>query len=419
MKDWSLAVAANVIHDFSTLSEQQKRGIIDYLNRHFPPAVYEKHLACRRNALANSASAREALFGGTQVFPPLKKNSEMTATPSDLNGAAVVLTAGGEGERLRKSLEARGSTPESLADFTKATYPLPNLHKDFGALHANLCFIAHVCRQTAIDIPVVVTTGPAGSITARIIPQIIERHARFGLKYIRIIEQDERLHFTTDEKIAWSIVNGMPRPVTQPDETGGPLMKLKTKSGGDQSTLEWTQSLGCSRIVVLQATGLYEPSVLYSMAAAARTNDCVGAGILRSAFVQNDPFGTYVGVTKNNRTRVCIIEQNIRTMETLSVKDPSGKHFLPYNTGLYALSCTLLQNNNLPDYATPPKEIVPGLPRSPKIGYAATDLFACAQKPAVLSVPSGSFEVIKTVDDLEKLTALAVRCGIADVCRKF
>jgi hypothetical protein len=79
----------------------------------------------------------------------------------------------------------------------------------------------------------------------------------------------------------------------------------------------------------------------------------------------------------------------------------------------------LIRNNDLPDYATPPKEVVPGFPRSPKIGYAATDLMSLAHNPAVLTVSEDAFAVIKNVEDLARLTALAKAAGLDAICRKI
>jgi hypothetical protein len=152
------------------------------------------------------------------------------------------------------------------------------------------------------------------------------------------------------------------------------------------------------------------------MAAALKNHDCVGVGILRSEFTENDPFGTYVATVKNGVKKVVIVEQDIRNQATLRVKDATHKYYLPYNTGLYAFSCGLLEHADLPDYATPPKEISSLLPRSPKIGYAATDLFSLSKNPAVLCIPRDWFEVIKNADDLQKLSDLGKRFGIDKMC---
>jgi len=66
----------------------------------------------------------------------------------------------------------------------------------------------------------------------------------------------------------------------------------------------------------------------------------------------------------------------------------------------------------LPDYATPPKEILPEIERSPKIGYAATDLLPLALNPVILTVSPDTYAVIKTADDLETLSEAAHRFGL-------
>jgi hypothetical protein len=111
-----------------------------------------------------------------------------------------------------------------------------------------------------------------------------------------------------------------------------------------------------------------------------------------------------------------IVEQEIRNETTMSLKDESDRHFLPYNTGLYAFDGALLAGSDLPDYATPAKEILPDLPRSPKVGYAATDIFGLAKNPGVLCIPPTSFAVIKTADDLGVVTALGKRFKIDRMC---
>ena len=184
----------------------------------------------------------------------------------------------------------------------------------------------------------------------------------------------------------------------------------------DGSVLDWIRKLGCDKILLLQATGLYEPRLLFQMAFGLATFDCVGVGIVRRRFEAADPFGTYVATVKNGRENVIIVEQEIRNEATLQVTDESKTCFLPYNTGLYAFTTDLLEKGDLPDYATPPKEVFRFLPRSPKIGYAATDLFTLAKKPGVLSIPRDWFEVIKNADDLQKLADLGKRFGVDKMC---
>ena len=418
MNSWTLESAEKEVLDFKNLTSRQQTGLIAWLNDKFPPLTYRLQRERRERALINTQSAKLVLRGAVQKFPPYINNGLQPHRPEDLEGCAIVLTAGGDGERLKKSLLSRGVSESALKDFTKATYSLPGLFGGFGALHANLCLISSLNKKHGLRLPVVVTTGPAGSTTARVVPEILKKYDRFGLERLMVVEQDERLHLSMEGKIAFSIIDNTPRPVTHPDETGGPLMKLKKEGAGlDGSVLEWLKRRGCEKIILLQATGLYEPGMLFCLASALRQHDCVGAGIFRARFDATDPFGTYVATVKDGLEKVVIVEQEIRNEETMRVKDPSGAFYLPYNTGLYAFSIELLAQADLPDYATPPKEILPNIPRSPKIGYAATDLFALSKNPAVLSIPRDWFEVIKNADDLEKLSELGKRFGIDKMCR--
>jgi hypothetical protein len=125
-----------------------------------------------------------------------------------------------------------------------------------------------------------------------------------------------------------------------------------------------------------------------------------------------------VSLERNGKESLVIVEQGIRNEATMGIRDETGEFYLPFNTGLYVLDITLLVKSGLPDYATPPKEILPGLPRSPKTGYAATDIMACAKHGAVLAVEPDSYAAIKSADDLDGLFALAKRYGILDICDK-
>jgi hypothetical protein len=102
----------------------------------------------------------------------------------------------------------------------------------------------------------------------------------------------------------------------------------------------------------------------------------------------------------------------------MDLRDQSGKWHVPYNSGLYVFDLELLLKNDLPDYATPPKEIMSTLPKSPKIGYAITDIMAMAHNPAVLAIAQDSYENIKSVDDAARLLDLAKRCGVLDICKQ-
>jgi hypothetical protein len=450
---WTINTLKNIVCNWDSLDDVQAEVFLTYMNQRFPPDVFQSHLDKRRRALENAAASKKLLDGAVQSFPDVVNYHSLNLDGDNgfggLSGFAIVFTAGGEGERLRLSLLEKGVPADSLRDFTKATYPLKGFYEDFGALQINLAMVCRICRQYNIDIPVIVTTGPEGSVTDRVIPAILRKHNDFGLPHVKVVSQDERLHFTVDEKIAVRFEGGAPYPITQPDETGGPLMKLKQKvgSGGinsgcndgninniydinhidninnihnidnidninNISTLQWLSGLGCEKLLIVQGTAIYEPKMLAFMSAAARGHDCVGVGIPRDNFGPKDPFGTFVCIDRGGARSVCIVEQDIRNDETRSIRDRNTGAYLPFNTGFYAVDRNLLENNDLPDYATPPKEVLPGLPRSPKIGYAATDILPLAKRPLILTVSPDMYAVIKTAEDLETMSETAVRFGL-------
>jgi hypothetical protein len=153
------------------------------------------------------------------------------------------------------------------------------------------------------------------------------------------------------------------------------------------------------------------------MAEAARSYDGLGVGILRSRFAMEDPFGSLVVLKTTKKEQLVILEQEVRNSQTYALKDHSGRYFLPYNTGFYVFDREVLKINDLPDYATPPKEVLPRIPRSPKVGYAATDILSLIQKPAVLIIQPDQYGVIKKVDDLARLADMAKRFGLDEVCQ--
>ncbi len=419
MSKWSNEFAEEHIHEFDTLSEIQKKHLLSILDEKFPPKTFEWHADLQKKALVNAGESKHILAEATQRYPRLIQSDHISGALADLHEYAIVLTAGGDGVRMRSSLRSQGIGEDALQDFIKATYQIPGFPNGFGCLQADLAVIEDLSKQAGFQIPVIVTTGPKGSTTARVIPQVIERNNSFGLTHVRTLNQGERLHLSQDGKIVCVMIDELPWPATNPDETGGPFMKMK-KAGFDEgkSAIEWLKSLGCKKIIALQATALFDPSIILAMAHAGKQHDCVGVGVLRKGFEAKDPFGTFVTLEKKGKQSTIIVEQAIRNDATMNLMDPSNTFHLPYNTGLYIFDVELLLENSLPDYATPPKEILPSIPKSPKIGYAATDLVALAKDPAVLSVNLDCYENIKTVDDLQKLSDLGKRYGIIDICKR-
>ncbi|MBD3420161.1 MAG: hypothetical protein GF398_08605 [Chitinivibrionales bacterium] len=417
---WSTAQAQEHIYEFDNLNIRQQKQLLNTLNAAFPPSRYRREKQQRRAALINTEKGRRLLEGAQQHYPHLIYFDDVAGPQADMRRIGFVLTAGGEGERLRQSLMQQGAAEHELTNFTKATWPLPHFHGNFGALHCNLAVIADLCQRSNRDIPVIVTTGPQGSTTARVIPQVIDENDGFGLKQLKILAQNERLHLTDDEKIVWQLTDDEPHPVTNPDETGGPLAGLgdALPNRAGQSGLDWLRSCGGAKLLVLQATALYDPHLIHAMVNASQAVDALGVGIVRESFPADDPYGSFVLVNNRARPSLAILEKDIRNEFTRKIRDESGKHYLPFNTGFYAFDAELLEKNNLPDYATPPKEIRPDLPRSPKIGYAATDILPLAHHPAVLGVGADLFAVIKKADDLPRLAQLGRKCGLDALCRK-
>lgn len=416
---WTAAVASDKVLDFDKLHVNGQQHLIECLNDRFPPAVYEEHVRRRRNALNNLAAGRSMLDGAELAYPVCLPSDEITGRANDLEGYGIMLTAGGEGERLRLSLLEHGIPESDLQDFTKATFPLPGFPEGFGTLHVNLALCRHLCRESGLDIPVIVSTGPEHSVTARVIPSILEKQDYLGLRNLHIIAQDERLHLTLEEQIAYTFEHGkdQPTPITNPDETGGPVMKLKrVEPGSTKNTLDWLGALGCTKIILLQATALYGPGLVLHLAAAGKTHDGLGIGIARSDFPPEDPYGTYVLLSREVGAGLVIAEQAVRNDATRRLTDPATGNYLPLNTGLYVFDCDLIRKSDLPDYASPPKEVLPGQPRSPKIGYAATDILPLAHNPAVLTVPKDSYAVLKNIEDLARLSEAGKRLGLARLC---
>lgn len=411
---WTEDLATEHIHSFNEFNETEKTKIINDLNKTFTHDKFIEQLKKAESAIKNSEEQSTILAKGNQLYPETVKINNEAEHNNLIEKFAIVLMAGGEGERLRLSLLEKGYKPEDLQDFTKATFPLPNFPEGFGALQTNLLVIGSLCKKYSTDIPVIITTGPKGSTTADLIPKIIKKSNNFGLENVKVIAQNERLHLSIDKKI----VIKESGPATNPDETGGPIMKLKERTESEESVLDWLETLQKEKIMVLQATALYDPSLIETMALAAKDYDGLGIGIERENFPEKDPYGTFVLIEENGKKSLRIIEQAIRNDKTRELQNSEGK-YLPFNTGFYIFDSSILQSCDLPDYSTPAKEVTPDLPKAPKIGYAATDIIAFAEKPAVLTISKDSFAVIKDASDPERLSILAKKYGLQELCKEF
>ncbi len=415
---WDTEYAKASIEDFDKLSHEQAIDLLETLNREFPPEEYEKEKECLLNAFNNRERRRDLLQKGIQGFPVCVDPETGSAPEKErISKTAVLLTAGGEGQRLKESLKQNGVSNEALADITKATYPVADSPGKPGTLHIDLLLIAGICRETGTDIPVIVSTGPAGSNTAEIIPEILRKNRGFGIKNLKSIAQGKRLHLSNNKKIVWYMKEGTPQPVTNPDETGGPVARMQRREGGEkESPISWLKRLGIEHLLVLQGTAVYKKEFIYSLIKAFPESDGIAAGIPRKSFPEDDPYGTLLTIEHNSKKSLKIIEKDERDSETRSLKNLEDKTYLPFNTGLYRFSLRMLNEKRLPDYITPPKEILPGIQKAPKCGFAATDIISLAENPCVIKIAPDSFSVLKKKSDITEINRTYNESGIREIC---
>ncbi len=405
MENWTKDLANKWVLDFEDFSDEKKQIVLEYLNDKIPHSEYLSQNKKRKDALGVLEESRKVLSDVKQVFPPCLSKSEIEFKHSDLEGCLIFLTAGGDGERLKQSLIDQGISEEELSGFTKATFPLPDYPNQYGALQVNLMLIAQISKKHSINIPVIVSTGPEGSQTAELIPQIMKENNDFGLKFLKVIQQGERLHLTNESKIVIKETDNGFIAAVNPDETGGPIMSLKNE-------LDLIRKLAVNRVILLQATGLYDPDTIFYIATAAKHHDCLTIGVTRQQFPESDPYGTMLLIEKDQKKQMLILESQVINTQTRQLRHPHNNSFLPYNTGIYAFDVELLQKGDLPNYASPAKEIAPGIPPAPKVGYAATDLPTFANNPGVLTLDPESFAVIKNADSLAHVAKLGQKYGL-------
>lgn len=410
MTSWNEDQLQKAVYNYNSFTATQKSKVKMLLDTTYSYEAYEKQVLFTKEAVANMKEARSILDSAKQLFPETLDDSELTSNNQDLKGYGVVITAGGEGERLKVSLQEEGYAEDALADFTKATWALPGLNEELGALQINLKLLADISKEIGVDIPVVVTTGPEGTTTARVIPEIIKANSNFGLKNLDIIAQDEKLHLTREHQIACKWDDDECALATNPDETGGPIMKLKEKIGGT-SVLQRMKEHGATKIMVLQGTAVYRPSLLSDIAKAASRVNGLGIGIKRETFPTDDPYGTFVLVEEKGVQSLKIIEKDVRNSDTEALQNTTGA-FLPYNTGFYAFDLELLETHSLPAYASPDKIVLEGIEKAPKTGYAATDTIGSAEKCAVLTISQDDFAVLKNSNDLPRLSEAVIRYNL-------
>ncbi len=412
---WSEEELDIAVHEYSNCDDSTKKMIAAAISPLFSFDEYKDQLNKKESALENTEMGKSILSSASQLFPDTVASEFVEVNRDDLRNYGIVITAGGEGERLKVTLQEQGFTEEELVDFTKATWPLPEFTGGFGALQINLALIASLSKEIGHDIPVIVTTGPEETTTARVIPEIIKKANNFGLKKIKVIAQNERLHLTNENKIAWKIEDNCAKIATNPDETGGPLMKLLEVDQSGKSPINWIESNGANRIMVLQGTAVYNPLLVEQIASAGIKYDGMGIGISREEFPESDPYGTFVLLEENSQKQLRIIEKNVRNSTSENLQDSDGR-YLPFNTGFYTFTTELICKNPLPDYAVPQKDLFPGYEKADKVGYAATDVIVPAQKSGVLTIPTDDFAVIKTSDDLPLLTIAAKKFNLQNYC---
>ncbi|ERP32159.1 hypothetical protein [Chitinivibrio alkaliphilus] len=403
MHSWTQPQLQYAIHNYAHCSPELQERIAHAVTEKYSYEAYVEEVAFKKEALCRLERTKSENTALPQGFPPTMDAQSIETTPKDLSTSAVLIMAGGAGERLKQSLLAEGYSPEDLTDFTKATFPLPGRTDKAGTLELTLTMI----RRFSPEIPVIVTTGPVGSTTARVIPDLLSRNNNFGLSNLQVLPQNERLHLTHENKIAWVENHGTVQLITSPDETGGPIMKLKSQLPKGEMVLTWLRNLGRTKTIVLQGTAVYRPEILPLMASAGTTCDALGIGISRTSFPQDDPYGSFVERSR----RIYIIEKDARTPHTYSLCDPAGKH-LPFNTGFYVFSNSVLAEKSLPPFAVRDKEVLPDLPHAAKTGYAATDLLPLVDNSRVLTIPAEDFTVIKQSSDLPTVARAAEEFGL-------
>ncbi len=375
-------------------------AIADYLNKNVPINRYLAEREKWQKAHLNAALAGGGSRPKPISFPEIAESGSSFSLDAFKN-TAIILTAGGEGERLKKSLLDAGTAPEELKDFTKATWPLDGKTKAASTLGYNLLLLRAIARALGQKLPVIVTMGSEGSDTARLLPPYL---APYNDEYLDIItvSQGERLHLTTTGRLVLLAEPDL-RAAVNPDETGGPFMALKNPHERDKEGLiHYLLEKGMTNCLALQAIAIVKPLLMSSLAAALKTADVAVLGVKRDSFPESDPFGTIVSLREEAGERTVIVEAHNRWPALYELKDKEHG-FLPYNSGMYAFKTALLAGAALPDFICPPKIITAELPPAGKSGYAATDLLSLSSKVALCLTSADSFAVFKSLADRENL----------------
>jgi len=400
---WTEELLEQFIYDYANYSAEDILEIIKKLNKEYPPKDVLKELLDRRSAIQENQKIKNLLKNLKDPYPKTIKLSEIKNKSVDLSSIAIVLTAGGDGERLMQSLKNEGKTEEEIKNFTKATIPLPGFADDKSTLEINLRLIQKLEESLSITIPVIVTLGPIGSKTAELIPKFLKENENFDLKKLITVPQFKRIHFSNEEKI---VLDKNLNIITNPDETGGPIVRLKYPILKNEETgIEWLKNNGVNHVLILQAIGLYDFEIIKKIVSQKNKADLIALGIIRKEFRENDYFGTFIYLNDNEKRRLKILESHVIDENIRSIKN-NEEEFLPYNPGLYLFEISLIDNiNEIPFYASSDKEIKDGVEKAPKIGFAATDLTLIAKNPKILLIDNLNFSsLIKDYESLKEVS---------------
>lgn len=403
MEKWDNQSVKTYIDNIENFSRDELESIVNYLNENFPIDRYEKENTERKMALEELENTKNILNTHVQKYPSCYELSEINFNENDLNNIAFFFTAGGEGQRLRQSIEKNGKKNEVLENFTKATYPIQNFPENFGTLMINLALIKSFCDKYKTDIPVIISLGPKNSTTYNYIPSSIEKFKNFGLKNLFYIAQKERLHLTDEGKITINKTDNGFKASTNPDETGGPFMAFQK----DKNLVEKIRQLGIQKLLCIQGIGIYNPEILLKVASSNKEHDCYILGLPRENYPETDCFGTLVVLENEGKKQLRILESHMINNETRTLKSSDSSAYLPANSGLYVFDLSIFEEEiSRPFYATSAKEIEASKKLAPKIGYSATDFSRFSKNPAVLLVQNGNYSILKNIeslDDIEKL----------------
>lgn len=416
MNNWTKELFFTHIESPENFSENEILILLEFLNENYPVNSFLSEIEDRKIALKNMKETTSLLENATQKFPKAYDFEEIIFDENSLREVAFFFTAGGEGQRLAQSLNKNGDEKNFLENFTKATIEIKDFPEKFGTLMINLSIVKHLSDTYKIDFPVIISLGPIGSTTSKVIPKEIASFNNFGLRNIHYILQGERLHLSNEEKISLEIKNGEIKVAKNPDESGGPLKAFYDNKELIQSFKE----RGVKKILIIQGTGIFNPDILKNVSSIKEDHDCYILGLPRQKFEKSDQLGTIELIEKNGKTALRILEAHSINDTTREIQNTQRKEFLPANTGMFLFDLALF-SKELPIsfYATAPKEISFSKKSAPKIGYSATDFTVFAEKPAVILIPGGDFAVLKNVENIEELSALGKKFGLINLCEKI